>query len=53
MCEKTKLSYQHFQARSDLFMRLLGSLAVFALVSFFFIPSIRAQNDFFRAPPSG
>ena len=34
-------------------MRLFGSLAVFAEVSFFFIPDIRAQNDFFLAPPSG
>jgi hypothetical protein len=31
----------------------LGSLAVFLLVSFFFIPDILAQNDFLRAPPSG
>jgi len=34
-------------------MRLLGSLAVLDEVSFFFIPSIRLQNDFLRAPPSG
>lgn len=34
-------------------MRLLGSLAVLALVSFFFIPDIRAQKDFLRGPPSG
>jgi hypothetical protein len=47
------LSYQHFHARKDLFTRLLGSFAVFALVSFFFNPVILAQKDFFRAPPSG
>lgn len=51
-CEKV-LSYQHFHARKDLFIRLLGSFAVFALVSFFFMPVILAQKDFFRAPPSG
>jgi hypothetical protein len=34
-------------------MRELGSLAVLADVSFFFIPDILAQNDFFLAPPSG
>jgi hypothetical protein len=34
-------------------MRELGSFAVFSEVSFFFIPVILAQNDFFRAPPSG
>jgi len=34
-------------------MRESGSLAVLALVSFFFMPDIRAQNDFLRAPPSG
>jgi len=34
-------------------MRLLGSLAVFLEVSFFFIPSILAQNDSLRGPPSG
>ena len=34
-------------------MRLFGSLAVLAEVSFFFMPLIRAQNDFLRAPPSG
>jgi len=34
-------------------MRLLGSLAVLALVSFFFIPVILAQNESLRGPPSG
>jgi len=34
-------------------MRLSGSLAVLEEVSFFFIPSMRAQNDFLRDPPSG
>jgi hypothetical protein len=33
----------------DLLIRELGSLAVLADVSFFFIPDILAQNDFFRA----
>jgi hypothetical protein len=31
-----------------LLIRELGSLAVLADVSFFFIPDILAQNDFFR-----
>ncbi len=30
-----------------------GLFAVLALVSFFFMPDMRAQNDFLRAPPSG
>ena len=34
-------------------MRLSGSLAVFALVSFFFIPLILAQKESRREPPSG
>jgi len=34
-------------------MRLLGSLAVLADVSFFFIPFIRAQKESLRGPPSG
>jgi len=34
-------------------MRLSGSRAVFALVSFSFIPVIRAQKDSLRLPPSG
>ena len=34
-------------------MRESGSLAVFALVSFFFMPSILAQNESLREPPSG
>jgi hypothetical protein len=32
--------------RSDLFILELGSFAVLALVSFFFIPDILEQNDF-------
>jgi hypothetical protein len=34
-------------------MRESGSLAVLADVSFFFIPDILAQKDFFLEPPSG
>jgi hypothetical protein len=34
-------------------MRLFGSLAVFAEVSFFFIPVILAQKESRREPPSG
>lgn len=34
-------------------MRLFGSLAVFSLVSFFFMPVILAQNESLRGPPSG
>jgi hypothetical protein len=34
-------------------MRELGSFAVFAEVNFFFMPSILAQNDRLRGPPSG
>jgi hypothetical protein len=34
-------------------MRLSGSLAVFALVSFFFMPDIRAQKESRLLPPSG
>ena len=34
-------------------MRLLGSLAVFSLVSFFFMPDIRAQKESRLLPPSG
>lgn len=34
-------------------MRLLESLAVLALVSFFFIPVIREQKESLRLPPSG
>ena len=34
-------------------MRLLGSLAVLALVSFFFIPLILAQKESRLLPPSG
>jgi hypothetical protein len=34
-------------------MRLLGSLAVFSLVNFFFMPVIRAQKESRLLPPSG
>jgi len=34
-------------------MRESGSLAVLALVFFFFMPSIRAQKESLRGPPSG
>ena len=34
-------------------MRESGSLAVFGDVSFFFIPSILAQKESLREPPSG
>ena len=34
-------------------MREFGSFAVFALVSFFFMPSMRAQKESRRLPPSG
>jgi len=34
-------------------MRLLGSFAVLALVSFFFMPFILAQKESRLAPPSG
>jgi len=47
------LSPQHFHALKLLFMRLFGSFAVFAEVSFFFIPVILAQNESRREPPSG
>ena len=36
-----------------MFIRLFGSLAVLAEVSFFFIPVILAQNESLRDPPSG
>ena len=45
----TPVSFQHCQARSDLLIRLFGSRLVFSLVSFFFIPSIRAQKLLRRA----
>jgi hypothetical protein len=44
---------QHFQALRLLLIRLLGSLAVLAEVSFFFMPFIRAQKESRRDPPSG
>jgi len=44
---------QHFHALRLLLIRLFGSLAVFSLVSFFFMPSIRAQNESRLLPPSG
>ena len=47
------LFHQHFHAFSDLLMRLFGSLAVFADVSFFFIPVILAQKESRREPPCG
>jgi hypothetical protein len=34
-------------------MRLFGSLAVLELVSFFFMPDIRAQKESRLLPPSG
>jgi len=34
-------------------MRESGSLAVFSLVNFFFMPPILAQNESLREPPSG
>jgi hypothetical protein len=34
-------------------MREFGSLAVFALVNFFFMPVILAQKESRREPPSG
>ena len=34
-------------------MREFGSFAVLALVSFFFMPRIRAQKEFRLDPPSG
>jgi hypothetical protein len=49
----TKILGQHLQALNDLLIRLFGSFAVFLLVSFAFIPRIRAQKLFLRAPPSG
>jgi hypothetical protein len=47
------LSFQHFHARRLLLIRLFGSLAVLALVNFFFIPVILAQKESLREPPSG
>jgi hypothetical protein len=44
---------QHFHARRLLLILESGSLAVFALVNFFFIPSIRAQKESRLLPPSG
>ena len=45
--------YQQFHALSDLLMREFGSLAVFSLVNFFFMPLILAQKESRREPPSG
>jgi hypothetical protein len=45
--------YQQFHARKLLLILEFGSLAVFALVNFFFIPFIRAQKESRRGPPSG
>ncbi len=44
---------QHFHALRDLLILLLGSLAVFSEVSFFFIPDILAQKESRLEPPSG
>ena len=44
---------QQFQARRLLLIREFGFLAVLALVSFFFMPFIRAQKESRREPPSG
>jgi hypothetical protein len=44
---------QHFQALKLLLILLFGSLAVSALVSFFFMPVILAQKEALREPPSG
>ena len=44
--------YQQFQALNDLLIRESGSLAVFAEVSFAFIPDIRAQKLFLRGFPT-
>jgi hypothetical protein len=43
----------HRHALRLLLIREFGSFAVFAEVSFFFMPVIRAQKLFFRGPPSG
>lgn len=51
--EPPRQSRQQFQARKDLLMRESGSRAVSLLVSFFFMPSIRAQKLSRRAPPFG
>ena len=48
-----KGSYQHFQARRLLLILEFGSFAVFADVSFFFMPVILAQKESLRLPPSG
>jgi hypothetical protein len=45
--------YQQFHARKLLLILESGSFAVFALVSFFFMPFIRAQKESRRGPPSG
>jgi hypothetical protein len=42
-----------FQALKLLLMREFGSFAVFADVSFFFMPDILAQNESRLEPPSG
>lgn len=44
---------QQFHTLSALFILLFGSFAVFALVFFFLCPSILAQNESLRLPPSG
>jgi hypothetical protein len=45
--------HQQFQARRDLLILELGSLAVSLLVNFAFMPFILAQNESRRGPPSG
>jgi hypothetical protein len=45
--------HQQFQARSDLLIRLSGSLAVSLEVSFSFMPFILAQNESLLGPPWG
>jgi len=51
ICNYTQ-SYQQFQALKDLLILESGSLAVFLLVSFFFIPFILAQKDALRGFPT-
>jgi hypothetical protein len=46
-------AFQQFHALSDLLIREFGSFAVFELVSFFFMPFMRAQKESRRDPPSG
>jgi len=50
---RSAFPYQQFQALRLLLIRLSGSLAVLVEVNFFFIPSILAQKESRRLPPSG